>query len=241
MRKKYVIIVVSLIIIVSIVSGIIIFKNNLVNILIKYQDSAYRNFLEILYFLTTPLLFIVATIGLKELSISKENAKLQAKREAYKISAEQCNYYFAHIIPEINALDELIIENDIDWFKKCEIEIKSEKISVNNCQGSLEIFNKVGEEVLDVLNHIESFAVFFVSGVADEKVAYSSVGSTFCFSVKKLLPLFIAPDEQKHFINTIKLLVVWNTRLEEEALYKKAKAEEVINQDQSINLKTLGT
>ncbi|MEK5374521.1 hypothetical protein [Paenibacillus sp. FSL P2-0173] len=68
-----------------------------------YPSSTFRSVLEITYFITSSLLFIIAIIGLQQLSIARNSAKMNAKREAYKLAAEQCSYYLEVIVSKVRS------------------------------------------------------------------------------------------------------------------------------------------
>jgi hypothetical protein len=73
---------------------------------------------------------------------------------------------------------------------------------------------------LDVLNSLESFAIFFTTGVASEQLAYTSVATTYCDQVKGMMPIIaIGAIDQKHFRHLLKLFFLWNNRLKSEQLF----------------------
>ncbi len=72
----------------------------------------------------------------------------------------------------------------------------------------------VGLEFLDVLNSMEAFSVFFISRVAAEEIAFSSVGETFCKTAKQFLPIIVLTGKGHSFSNLVKLFLIWNERIE---------------------------
>lgn len=94
---------------VVVVFTIILFKNgnDILNWLPRYPQSNFRNILEIIYFITSPLLLIVAIVGLRQLGVAnkqlgvaneqldvaKKAISVNSKREALSLAAEQCKYY----------------------------------------------------------------------------------------------------------------------------------------------------
>jgi hypothetical protein len=90
-----------------------------------------RNILEIVYFITAgPILLIIVSLGLWQLKIAKDNARMTAKRESYKLAADQCSYYMSQIIPLQNKLNEAIAKNNVTFFKKAIVQIEGNAISV---------------------------------------------------------------------------------------------------------------
>ncbi|MBW1888449.1 MAG: hypothetical protein JRI52_08890 [Deltaproteobacteria bacterium] len=82
----------------------------------------FRAFIEILYFLSGPAIFIVALKGLQQIFIAnkalktanealktaKDDIKIRSTREALSASVAMCEKYVEKIIPEINKLNEKI-------------------------------------------------------------------------------------------------------------------------------------
>jgi hypothetical protein len=56
--------------------------------------------------------------------------------------------------------------------------------------------------------------------VADETVAFSSLGATFCSSVRDLLPFLAATHKDVHFKNLINLFFIWDARFKLKELIK---------------------
>ena len=69
---------------------------------------------------------------------------------------------------------------------------------------------------LDVLNSMEAFATYFTKGVADEEIAFSSIGRTYCYSVENYF-FEIANcrklNDDDSFQNIIDLYNIWKERL----------------------------
>ena len=99
-----------------------------------------------------------------------------------------------------------------------EVVGKEIKLSYRLKDNFIEEFTSVARELLDVLNAMESFSVFFVSRVADDSVAFSSVGETFCNSVKEHLPIIMLLGEGRHYRNVVQLFLTWNERIDSRKL-----------------------
>lgn len=222
---------------------VIFFKNGIVNYLKGYQDSTIRSILEIIYFTASFFLLVVAIYGLKQLKITKENSQTNAKREAYRLVAERCTYYLESIIPKLNVIDKLMAENSIKQFGETKIYTSGDKLTIESKQSTRK-HDKIIEmapQIAEALNCLEAFSVFFTSGVAEENVAFSSIGSTYCNSVRVLLPLVCMAIEGG-YRNVLKLYILWNDKIEKQkALQDKIKAESKLNNVCKINMKTLGT
>lgn len=232
-----------ILILLLMIGSCIIFRTELLLFLPTYPSSNTRNALEIIYFATTPVLLVVAALGLKQLSISRQVAKTNAKRESFKLAAEQCSYFLQHIIPKMNTVDKLAKEKSIKSYGVAEIEIRGDELNVKvkkNVKDQEKIKEMIGE-ILDLLNALEGFSVFFTNGIAEQRIAFSSIGFTYCNCVKKYLPL-ICPVLGLGFNNIIKLYIEWNTILEKQKAWEdKIKAEEKLSQDCVFDFKTIGT
>ncbi len=82
-----------------------------------------RTLLELIYFISGPLLLYIAYKGLEQIKLAriqvnetKEARIMMAKRDSYKISAEKCEHYTSKIIPDINDLDDEIREKKNHFF-----------------------------------------------------------------------------------------------------------------------------
>jgi hypothetical protein len=197
-----------------------------------------------MYFASGVALAVIACVGLRQLTIAKENAKMSAKRESYKLAADQCAVYFAHIIPLLNELNDAVNERKIEFFKKARVEISDGKIKVS-FGGNKKLPDEllaITPEATKALNSLESFSIFFMSGVAAEDVAFKSVGYTFCNSVEDLLPLIIPLGTDKYFQNIVQLFLLWHARIESRALQlDKAKLEARLKDVDNKFIKPIGT
>jgi hypothetical protein len=208
--------------------------------------------LEIIYFLSGPALVIAAIYGLKQLKLASEQNKqirqtriLNSTREAYTLAGDQCKYYLENIIPLINKLDQIIKDKNLDFFEKSEVKIKGEQISVKPymADNSLDkVFEECLEELHTVVNYIEGFSVFFVSGVAADNVGFNTLGRTYTSTVKRLLPFIIPFGQDGTYKHTKSLFITWYSRIEKDNLLKeKAEVEKKLKKQKSITIDTIGT
>jgi hypothetical protein len=211
----------------------------------EYPNSSFRNVLEIIYFISSSLLLVVGAFGLKQIRIAKDSSKLNATRESYKLAAEQCTYFLNHIIPLTHQLDALLEAKSIKNTGEVKTHYKDNQVSFEvKLNKELISCTEVVVEMSKILNSIEAFSVFFTSRVAEEEVAFSSIGRTYCTTLEDLLPIAIAGSRggEKGYSNLIKLYIAWNHRIEQgNALRDKIKAEQKLNQSITVNLKSLGT
>ncbi|MFM4991958.1 hypothetical protein ACEUCK_08500 [Aeromonas veronii] len=90
-------------------------------------------------------------------------------------------------------------------------------------------------------NAISDFATFFISGIADESLAYRSLGRTYCNTIKQLAPLLI-PLCQNNDDDVMTLFFIWNNRNEKQAaLAEKTKIEKKLKDSSDVYIKPIGT
>jgi len=206
-----------------------------------------KNILEIIYFISGPVLAFFAFMALRQISETKKSRIISSKREAYKIAADKCEFFSLHIIPLINNLDDVVRERGITLFKKLKIEITSDKIHVEKFLKDNEETDKIFSiipQFLDLANQLDSISLFFVSGIADENIGYLGIGEIYCETVKKYTPLIVlftreVPQDSNSLID---LFTIWNARLEKDRLEKEKKIIDIQLRDiKESSIKTIGT
>ena len=176
-----------------------------------------RTILELLYFASAPLLAIIAAVGLWQLKITRDNAKIAAQRESLRISAEQCNFYLSHIVPMWNKFDKLIADRKFTSIGNVELNINEKnqiRITPKDPKKFLDEIFAISHEIVDLANLLEAFSIYFASGVASERTAFDTIGVTFCKSMERLIPAMLVFGEGKYHKNTLKLFFLWHQRTE---------------------------
>lgn len=210
-----------------------------------------RNILELIYFISGPALLIVAIYALRQIKEARNQVQetrkarlLSAKRESYKIAADKCSYYMETVIPLMNILDKEIDSKKVTYFEKSVVTKTSNSYKLKPANISKEEKETLFSlPITEVFNPLESFSLFFTSGVADEKVGYLTLGHTFCESVDSYLPILIMlSSDQEHYNNIMQLFTIWNTRKEREKLEAdKQRIEKAISDKREITIKPIGT
>ena len=188
--------------------------------------------LEVLYFISSIGLFIAVIIGLKQLKVTKDIAKMNAKRDSLKLATSQIHYYLTEIVKLQNILDAEIKKQNINLFKNAEIFIdgKSIRVKLNSSKEEIMKLKTIIEPLLNVCNSMECFAAFFTSKLADEQIAYKAVGKTYRDSVMHIMPELVAHAREGHHINILELFFIWYDRNERNKLqYKKDNSEKNYN------------
>jgi hypothetical protein len=206
--------------------------------------------LELIYFISGPLLLVVAWKGLKQIiearnqvEETKKSRVISSRREAFKIAAEKCEYYYSHIIPLQNILYKEIDNKKITFFENSEVVIEGDKILTKSKYANDEELELIWElPTLEVFNAMESFAIFFTSGIADEKVAFLTVGNTYCFSVIRYLPHLMMLSDKGSYKNILALFITWHNRIEKQKLeQEKEKIENKLSKTTEKTVKPIGT
>lgn len=211
----------------------------------------FKNWLEIIYFFSGPAIAFIAYLALGQIRIAKEQMqeqkkalKITSKRDALKLTADQVTIYTDKIIPLQNILDIKLKSLNVEILEKFTIEFDSNAIKLIPPKEEIKLgnFESFGQEFLDVANAMESFSTYFMSGVADEKIAYLSLGTTFCNTMKKISPILIPlSNGGRSFTATLSLYSIWGQRLEREALTKqKVEIDQKLKSNKKVSISVVG-
>lgn len=86
---------------------------------------------------------------------------------------------------------------------------------------------KIASQLTEVCNSLESFATYFISGVADEYVAFNTIGTTFLSNMDDIIQWVIDCRDKGYYKNLVSLYITWRNRSEAFLLrQKKEKLEE---------------
>lgn len=207
-----------------------------------------HHWLELASWLSNIVLCIVAIIGVKQIKAAVDQAKcalqqvrltaqqidqarkeseLRAKRDSIASALDQCERFAATMIPNMAKLHtELtkqgyVARKEIDAsfpYVPPSLDPIAQKVWMNNLDG-------VRMDILNALNEHEAFAMYFVNGLADERVAFAPTGQSYCMACE-LLASFIGLYRDKpgfdYCYNLVKLYQYWKTRLIRKELDQKA-------------------
>ncbi len=217
----------------------------------------FEKTLELLYYASGVALAILACFGLKQLALARESikqnselAKTSAKREAYRLAADQCQFYLGEVIPLCdNCGVKLRTSGVLEQLDRFQVSNTGEAVCVtppkdfdSNAFDALLMAEDSVRAMLSVANALEGFAVPFVSGVAAEAVSFNSVGSSFCFTTKQYAPFIVPFAGRTHYKNVLQLFHIWQARLDQEQLREQSdKIAEQLSKTQAVRIKPLGT
>lgn len=180
---------------------------------------------ELFYYLSGIGLFVVAIIGLRQITLGRQIANLSAKRDALKIAAEQCRLYADTILPSASKL--LTNPKYTPYIHSYTFSVEKSSILVRPLKADVEQKKiPLDSDFLKIFNAIESFSQFFTSGIADEEDAYYCLGNAHLAVVGPFVPFLVLRDQEDHeqnWRNTLKLFVNWHARQQQEIIERKKR------------------
>ena len=191
-----------------------------------------RMVLELFSFTSSFLLLAIAVFGLKQLHYAQKEIettrdifRTQSKRNSYEAAANECRNFSDNIMPLIHQLNEFTRENNITYFQDAKIEeVKAGfKIDMSATDPKQAVkFAEIQDVLTKYMNGMELFALYFVSRIADENIAFLTMGTLYVKEVErlaKLLPLTgTTPDDCKAIWP---LYFSWKSRLQKQELEKE--------------------
>ncbi len=208
-------------------------------------------------------LFGVAAFGLRQFTLTKrglqqnsELARVASLRESIKLAADQCLAYTKDILPLITSCNQVFesmgLDGALDLFTVEIVDdgviVKAPKSFPDGFDPGLFDKSEVVNAYLSVYNALEVFSVMFTKRIAAEEVAFSSVGRSFCFNVKRQAPLNIplaGPNDfpgTGYYYNLLSLYLVWKKRLDRmELLQKEEEISKQLAQTHTVKIDPIGT
>jgi hypothetical protein len=193
-------------------------------------SPAFKTLLEELYFIAGVVLATGILIAIKQLKQQRQLTKIQNRRDAFKIAAERCEYFGREIAPMVLAFDKALAVDKIDVLAKCKVTrtekgLRMESHNVNPAE--VAALNKHADKMTILLNSIEGFALYFVTGVADDNVGFFTCGKMFVDLFEKHLPIYAMSDSLKDSAQSTQALYArWRERLVQRDLVAQKKAIE---------------
>lgn len=194
----------------------------IVSSFIPFFDES-KSILENAYYFSSVLIALSALIGLYQLYLIKSNRLIQAKREAATFSANQVELFLKEITSLMDKLDRKMNEEKLPGFQgevgNFTFRDVANKVGLGVIENYLKFMEDMGKTDwidLKVMNALDAFSFYFVNGIADEEIAFKSVGQSFCNSVQKYY-IFIAfvrrQEKEIDFDHIRQLYSLWNKRL----------------------------
>jgi hypothetical protein len=95
------------------------------------------------------------------------------------------------------------------------------------------------------LNALDGFASFFTNKIADDEIAFNSVGLSFCDSVESIYPFIVfsrKAGEFSYYHNVIELYKIWKKRIDKLQLQDKIGGlQKTLNEISDVKIDPIGT
>ncbi|EHR1005996.1 hypothetical protein HJ207_21870 [Vibrio parahaemolyticus] len=182
--------------------------------------SDFLIYVEVAYYLGGIVVAVCAVYATKQISLMKQSITTQSKRESLSLASEKCTAYFNESVPLVNDLYKQFSDNKIEFFNGWQVSVESGKLSVVN--GSSRSYTELRNiKFHSYFNSVESVAIFFNSGVADDHVGYNALSYTLLDTLSELMPVIYKLNKQGgYYSNIIELYIRWQTKANHEKLLK---------------------
>ncbi|WP_153732548.1 DUF4760 domain-containing protein [Sporosarcina obsidiansis] len=212
-----------------------------------------KEWFEMIYYISGIVLVIGVFIGIKQFKIAKDEIQLlkkdyetRNKRASVEKSIEYLNLFATEFIPKASEVQLNIKQNVTQIYKG---PINNDFRFDDNCNLKSKYIQdllrkSIENDAVDVLNRFEYFSAAFVSGLADEELAFTPLSRIYCEYIESMYVVlcYLRKDEDhSSFENTVKLYNSWKKRLEKSALEKRrSKLDDEISQIQTERIKHIG-
>jgi hypothetical protein len=181
-----------------------------------------RAILELLYFASGIVIAVAALLALNQIKVTKRIAKANSRRESVKLAAELCRYFAEDVVPALTVANNNYAQNKFQFLKVApplgqppftlkDGEIVAHHFDIKSLQEQL----PKDFLVVPYLNTLESFAIPFAAGVADEDIGYRETARPFCQGVQAFMPVIFMLRAQNlgRYESVVRLYAAWNDRL----------------------------
>lgn len=196
-----------------------------------------KSVLENIYYLSGVIIAILGFAVIIQLKLTKKAIITSSQRQAAELAGKQVEIY-SNVIKD---QDEIFLyENEkkiepkkiigLKKFDENELEkIIGKKALIDNKLFLLENLDYT-KMISNSLNSMEAFATYFASGIANEEIAFSALGSSFCFSVEKYSLIICVSRNDKDdltYNNIVKLYDIWNSRIKSQKIINDLEKNKV--------------
>ncbi|WP_422103161.1 hypothetical protein [Vreelandella sp.] len=219
-----------------------------------------RDWLEILYFVSGFVMMILFGFGLWQLKLAKDQISLakdqlqtsknifktQSKRAAIEAAVVECRRYSETVVQDSLALDKYCKEHEITLFDDVVFKKTEDGFSIDPSDVKKEDVVKLAEAediVNRYINGLESYALFFLSGIADENIAFHTNAKEFLESAERGFKIFPFTNIDQDDAEPIKVLYfLWHKKLEAKRLKIEQKnIEKKLSGYKDKSIKPIGT
>jgi hypothetical protein len=208
-----------------------------------------KSLIENLYLLSGPIIAILATVGIFQLRLTKKAMILSSRRNAAQLATKQIEIYNNTIVPLQNKYFQISKANNIPQVSikigEFNYEYLLEKLGSKKVREYITVRSKLNFPDKEVKYAMEAFSTYFINSVADEKIAFFSIGYSFCFWVEDHyfdIAWSLHKGEKYYFQNLISLYNLWSARIKKQDLsHKKEMIMKEINSISDTAIDPIGT
>jgi hypothetical protein len=169
-----------------------------------------------------------------QLEVSRADIVLRSRREAIAVALEQCKRFAEAIVPHVDNINKEMMAKNYQMPTNVDPDFPLLAKEVDPI-GVHIFFNEkdLSARIVQTLNELESFAMYFASDLADENVAFTPTALTFCQTCeyyRLFIGIYRQPDKMKLYQNLVKLYGMWKPRLERTVLEEQSKLLEAKKQ-----------
>lgn len=176
--------------------------------------TAARPILEALYFVANVLLVAGLGMAYRQLVLIKQDMRTRNQRAAAEKAIDACNHYLCGYVDLLSKNHNEKTLKKIPDYEGPIGDFTRRSIPPALLESVRKRFEL--DTWLMPLNHLESIAASFVTGVADEQVGFRVIGRTFCLTVEDAYDIIAwARPEQPYgyWTSIVELYHMWRPRL----------------------------
>lgn len=170
-------------------------------------------------------------LTLEQIEISRKDIILRSRREATALAIQQCERFAEKIIPHLHDVFNELQRRKYVPPQPTNPEFPFIPAPMNSVNHQIWLDAPFRSKIINAMNELESFAQYFTNDLADEGVAFTPTGQSFCQQCQHL-SFFIGIFRQDHFPklyqNVVKLYQLWKPRVERMVLEEQGKKIETL-------------
>ena len=188
----------------------------------------------------------------KTLEQAKDEFKISSKRLGVHEAAKLCEKFTDQTFRKINDFErsnlELVkkypkvIEPIENWNYSSQIIVSNPQETIDSIEN---IFTAHSEFFLNIVNEFEVFAMHFTKQIADEDIAYQTVGKTFLDYVENFHPIILIMNGAQKgtaFRNIRELYAMWQNKTKRQTLTQLSeKVKQELEKTVKKKIKPFGT
>jgi hypothetical protein len=176
----------------------------------NWVETNIKPLIELLYFISGIGLISTIIIGVKQIKIIKSDNEKKDRRLAVEKSIEYIDRYARNILPNSKRYQEKIETGEIKKYNNnISMDFKFEQVySIEE----LDIKKKSDLGAFDMANELEIISTAIISGLADKKTIFITMGKVYCETVEILYDIICysrGSDNDELFMNTLTLYREW--------------------------------